>query len=107
MNGTSTATQRAVRISVGPNILLGDLTIPDQAMGVVLFAHGSGSSRFSPRNQFVATQLQIHGIATLLMDLLTADEESEDQITGRLRFDINLLANRLIAATESTGKDND
>jgi dienelactone hydrolase len=76
------------------------LSIPHDAAGVVLFAHGSGSSRFSPRNRFVAAELQAGGMATLLMDLLTPEEEREDQITGRLRFDIGLLAERLVAATD-------
>jgi len=76
-------------------ILQGDLNIPDPLRGIVLFAHGSGSSRHSPRNQYVARVLQGAGIATLLFDLLTGDEESLDQETGYLRFDINLLAKRL------------
>lgn len=74
--------------------------VPQTANGVVLFAHGSGSSRHSPRNQYVARSLQEHGIGTLLFDLLTREEEREDRFTGHLRFDIHLLAERLLAATE-------
>ncbi|MCI0748174.1 MAG: dienelactone hydrolase family protein [Verrucomicrobia subdivision 3 bacterium] len=79
--------------------LNGELNIPQNASGVVLFAHGSGSSRHSPRNQFVARTLREHGVGTLLFDLLTEDEEQEDRFTGHLRFDINLLAERLLGAT--------
>jgi len=78
----------------------GDLVIPTGAQGVVLFAHGSGSSRFSPRNRYVGELLQAAGLATLLMDLLTPAEEAEDAQTGHLRFDIELLAQRLIAAMD-------
>jgi len=77
----------------------GDLTIPAGAVGIVLFAHGSGSSRHSPRNQFVARAIREAGIATLLFDLLTQEEEGEDDVTGRLRFDIGLLAGRLVEAS--------
>ncbi len=73
---------------------------PPDAAGVVVFAHGSGSSRHSPRNRYVAGELQRAGFATLLMDLLTGDEEAVDMRTGRLRFDIELLAERLVQATE-------
>ncbi|MDB5288796.1 MAG: dienelactone hydrolase-like enzyme [Phycisphaerales bacterium] len=103
MNATPTFTERQVRIPVGSNVLHGDLTIPDNASGIVLFAHGSGSSRFSPRNRFVAGELQAGGMATLLMDLLTADEELVDELTAHLRFDIGLLADRLVAATDWLG----
>ena len=78
----------------------GDLAVPDQATGIVLFAHGSGSSRLSPRNRRVARELQDGGLATLLFDLLTPIEEEEDKRTGRLRFDVNLLADRLLAVTD-------
>jgi pimeloyl-ACP methyl ester carboxylesterase len=88
-----------VHIQVGPVTLEGDLQIPDRATGLVLFAHGSGSSRHSPRNRFVAHELQTAGLATLLLDLLTPEEEAVDQHTGHLRFDIGLLAERLVAAT--------
>jgi dienelactone hydrolase len=80
--------------------LEGDLTVPLNARGVVIFAHGSGSSRFSSRNRFVASQLQEAGLATLLMDLLTRREEEVDQLTGHLRFNIDLLADRLVAAAD-------
>jgi putative phosphoribosyl transferase len=89
-----------VRIPSGSVQLEGDLRIPPQASGVVVFAHGSGSSRLSPRNRFVAGVLEHAGLATLLMDLLTRDEEAVDQLTGQLRFDIELLAERLVAATD-------
>src|SRR6267154_3607422 len=80
--------------------LNGELMVPANACGVVLFAHGSGSSRHSPRNQFVARTLREHGVGTLLFDLLTEDEEQEDRFTGHLRFDIHLLAQRLLGATD-------
>ncbi|MBI5671467.1 MAG: dienelactone hydrolase family protein [Chloroflexi bacterium] len=80
--------------------LTGHLRIPENSAGVVLFAHGSGSSRHSPRNQYVARTLAEGGLATLLMDLLTPDEELADRDTGHLRFDLDLLANRIIAATD-------
>lgn len=78
----------------------GALAVPAAAKGVVLFAHGSGSSRHSPRNRFVADVLQQAGLATLLMDLLTPEEEDVDQYTRHLRFDIGLLAERLIGAVD-------
>src|ERR671931_649683 len=81
-------------------VLEGDLNIPKNAQGVVIFAHGSGSSRHSPRNRYVAQVLQNEGIATLLIDLLTEDEEEIDLQTRHLRFDIGLLAQRLIRATD-------
>src|SRR6266704_4938906 len=89
-----------VRIPSGDVTLPGELAIPENAVGVVLFANGSGSSRHSPRNQFVARTLRESGIATLLFDLLTPDEESEDALTGHLRFNIGLLAQRLVTATQ-------
>ena len=88
---------REVSISAGGVFLKGDLATPERTRGVVLFAHGSGSSRHSPRNQFVAQRLQEAGLATLLMDLLTLREEEEDARTARLRFDMGLLGRRLIA----------
>jgi dienelactone hydrolase len=92
----------SVRIPVGPFHLDGDLEVPHGARGVVLFAHGSGSSRHSPRNRRVAQSLQDAGFATLLFDLLTRLEEAEDELDGRHRFDIPMLATRLIAATDWT-----
>jgi putative phosphoribosyl transferase len=91
---------RAVSVAVGDAILSGDLVVPPEARGVVLFAHGSGSSRLSPRNQFVARELQAGGLATLLIDLLTPDEETIDLRTRELRFDIRLLSHRLIGAVD-------
>jgi len=79
--------------------LEGELAVPGQATGLVLFAHGSGSSRHSPRNQFVARTIREAGVGTLLFDLLTSDEEAVDTYTRHLRFDMGLLARRLVAAT--------
>jgi dienelactone hydrolase len=93
------AHEETVAIPVGKVQLAGTLRIPEQANGIVLFAHGSGSSRFSPRNRQVAAVLERAGLATMLIDLLSADEEREDSRTGTLRFDIPLLADRLLAAT--------
>jgi dienelactone hydrolase len=91
---------RAVRIAAGRASLDGDLSLPEGARGVVLFAHGSGSSRHSSRNRYVAQELRRSAMGTLLMDLLTAEEEAVDARTGHLRFDIGLLAERLGAATD-------
>jgi pimeloyl-ACP methyl ester carboxylesterase len=96
---TGTARARDVQIRSGTVVLQGDLTIPAGAQGVVLFAHGSGSSRHSPRNQFVARTIREAGVGTLLFDLLTKEEEAVDVHTRHLRFDIGLLAERLIDAT--------
>jgi dienelactone hydrolase len=90
---------RSVRIPIGSAHLQGELSLPTAASGLVLFAHGSGSSRHSPRNQFVARVIRESGTGTLLFDLLTPAEEIEDNITAALRFDIDLLAQRLVAAT--------
>jgi putative phosphoribosyl transferase len=91
---------QSVRIPVGDDIVVdGDLAIPDGAAGLVVFAHGSGSSRRSPRNRAVAAGLRDRGLGTLLMDLLTPAEEAADARTGQLRFDIGLLAGRLEAAS--------
>jgi len=86
----------AVRVPVDHQVLDGDLALPAAARGLVLFAHGSGSSRRSPRNQFVARALEARGLGTLLIDLLTPREEAVDDRTGQLRFDIGLLAGRLV-----------
>jgi putative phosphoribosyl transferase len=83
------------------------LVIPKNAQGIVVFAHGSGSSRFSPRNLFVAEQLQASGLATLLMDLLTQEEEKIDIRTRKFRFDIKLLSERLIGATRWLQRETD
>src|SRR5437588_9727333 len=91
---------QAYQVPVGNDITLeGNLNIPENPRGAVLFAHGSGSSRHSPRNQFVAQVLHKAGFATLLIDLLTPYEEEQDWQTGRLRFDIDLLSQRVVAAT--------
>jgi putative phosphoribosyl transferase len=92
------ALEREVRCDAGDAVLAGDLTVPTDASGVVMFAHGSGSSRHSPRNRAVAAALHRAGLATLLIDLLTEDEEAVDARTGHLRFDIALLAGRLLGA---------
>src|SRR5437762_2089319 len=80
--------------------ITGTLVVPGRPRGLVLFAHGSGSSRFSPRNRLVADSLHRAGFGTLLLDLLTPEEERLDAATAHLRFDIDLLANRVIAATD-------
>ena len=92
--------EQLVQVPVGAVTLDGNLGVPAGARGIVLFAHGSGSSRHSPRNRYVAGVLREAGLATLLMDLLTADEEAIDLQTQRLRFDISLLADRLVDATD-------
>jgi dienelactone hydrolase len=99
-----TVAERVVEVAAGPVALEGNLSIPERVKGIVLFAHGSGSSRHSPRNQHVAKALQQAGLATLLLDLLTADEETMDQQTAELRFDIGLLSDRLVGATDWIGQ---
>jgi pimeloyl-ACP methyl ester carboxylesterase len=89
-----------VRIQIGPVGLAGNLTVPPDPRGLVLFAHGSGSGRHSSRNRFVATVLQEASLGTLLFDLLTEKEEAIDRYTAHLRFDISLLADRLVGATD-------
>ncbi|MFF5670817.1 dienelactone hydrolase family protein [Streptomyces hygroscopicus] len=91
------------RIAADDAMLVGDLALPDQPIGVVAFAHGSGSSRHSPRNRAVARVLQDADLATLLFDLLTEAEERVDAITAELRFDIPLLGRRLVAAVNWLG----
>jgi dienelactone hydrolase len=91
--------ERQVNIAVGGVTLEGTLGLPSEPVGVVLFAHGSGSSRHSPRNRYVARVLREARLATLLMDLLTADEEAAEARTRHLRFNIGLLAERLVGAT--------
>jgi dienelactone hydrolase len=91
---------REVAIRTDRITLLGDLATPHGSGAVVVFAHGSGSSRHSPRNRLVAERLQARQLGTLLLDLLTVDEEQRDARTGELRFDIDLLATRLIAAVD-------
>src|ERR671918_1790818 len=96
---TATASAHNVKIRSGKVILHGELSIPTGAEGVVLFVHGSGSSRHSPRNQFVARTIREAGVGTLLFDLLTQEEETVDMRTRHLRFDIGLLAERLVDAS--------
>lgn len=95
-----TREERQVRVAAGHVTLEGTLSLPAGAQGVVLFAHGSGSSRHSPRNRYVASVLREAGLGTLLIDLLTAEEEEVDALTRHLRFDISMLAERLVGATE-------
>jgi putative phosphoribosyl transferase len=90
----------SVSIPVGGAVLKGDLSVPSAPQGVVLFAHGSGSSRLSPRNQYVAAVLNQHALGTLLIDLLTAEEEREDKFSGHLRFNIELLTDRLVSSMD-------
>jgi putative phosphoribosyl transferase len=92
--------EQQLRIPINGVALDADLVVPAEVHGIVVFAHGSGSSRRSPRNRFVANVLQQSGLATLLLDLLTPEEERVDAVTGALRFDIALLAARLGTATD-------
>ena len=96
---------RAVSIPIGAAALEGDLQTAPQARAAVAFAHGSGSGRHSPRNRMVAEELSRAGFATLLLDLLTVAEEREDLRTGRLRFDIGLLAERVLQAVDWLGRE--
>jgi putative phosphoribosyl transferase len=96
---THAAEEQLVRVPAGPATLEGNLTLPEEARAIVLFAHGSGSSRHSPRNRYVARVLNEAKLATLLIDLLTVNEELIDMRTAQLRFDIELLAERLVDAT--------
>src|SRR5207249_3806895 len=89
-----------VQLQAGRAVLSGNLSIPEKAVALVLFAHGSGSSRHSPRNQFVARTLNNAGLATLLFDSLTQEEEAIDIQTREHRFNIGLLAERLLRATK-------
>jgi putative phosphoribosyl transferase len=94
------AAEREVEVLAGEARLGGTLAVPDGAQGLVIFAHGSGSSRHSPRNRYVAYTLRTAGLGTLLFDLLTEDEEAEDEVTAALRFDIDFLARRLGEVTD-------
>ena len=96
---SAVSNQHSVTVRVDRATLVGDLAVPHDARGLVIFAHGSGSSRLSPRNRLVAAELQEAQFATLLLDLLTHDEEQWDSRTGLLRFDIEFLATRLYGAT--------
>ena len=102
---TPVGARREVVISADGVELAGTLTIPEAATGLVVFAHGSGSSRHSPRNQAVAVRLNGAGLATLLLDLLTTEEDVRDQVTAELRFDIPLLAGRVEAAVRWAARD--
>jgi dienelactone hydrolase len=97
---TQTVEERLVRVPAGSVTLDGNLSLPEESRAVVLFAHGTGSSRHSPRNRYVARVLNEAKLATLLIDLLTLDEEVIDARTAQLRFDIELLAERLVGATD-------
>ena len=101
----SYSVKELVHISIGKIELEGELIIPLEAKGIVIFAHGSGSSRLSPRNQFVGRFLQKKQLGTLLVDLLTIEEEKIDQLTREIRFDIELLANRLFKITQWLRQD--
>lgn len=102
---TRTIDEIPVRVTADRTALEGNLSAPDLARGVVLFAHGSGSGRHSPRNQYVAKRLNAAGLATLLIDLLTEAEERAEAHTRHLRFDIGLLAGRLVGATDWLASD--
>jgi putative phosphoribosyl transferase len=92
--------QESVRLDIQGVTLAGDLHIPPRAIGLVIFAHGSGSSRFSPRNRFVADILHKHFLGTLLIDLLTPEEERVDEVSRELRFNIPMLAERLVGIAD-------
>lgn len=107
MGGTTTADPRhplyvdvSIALDRGLNLAASQAEPTGESRGIVIFAHGSGSSRHSPRNRFVAESLRWHGIGTLLFDLLTPEEEEEDLRSGHLRFDVHFLADRLIEATD-------
>jgi putative phosphoribosyl transferase len=105
MRGQTTTWEMPVQIRSGAAIFEGDLVIPQRALGLVVFAHGSGSSRFSRRNRSVATALENGGYATLLLDLLTRREEAIDLRTREYRFDIDRLGNRVIAAIDWVSRE--
>ena len=107
IDGACIRMKKQLFIPVGSTILEGNLVMPEKSSSIVIFAHGSGSSRLSPRNRYVAGVLQASGLSTLLFDLLSAEEESIDSVTGELRFDIPFLSKRLNAATEWLFKDRD
>lgn len=104
MNQRTAVKRSEVQIPSEGVSLTGDLTIPDAATALVLFAHGSGSSRYSPRNRYVADHLNTVGLGTVLVDLLTLDEEFVDRRTARHRFDIHLLADRLTGTLDWLGR---
>lgn len=98
---TNAGLEQAIKIPVGNNVEVeGNMFLPREAGCLIIFAHGSGSSRFSPRNQYVAKEFNKAGMATLLFDLLTPGEEEEDELTGQYRFNISLLSQRLVSVTD-------
>jgi pimeloyl-ACP methyl ester carboxylesterase len=97
--------QQEMKLPVGKVVVEGNLNVPSGAICIVLFAHGSGSSRFSSRNQYVAREFNKAKIGTLLFDLLTSEEEEQDTFTAEYRFNIGMLAERLVGATEHLKKD--
>lgn len=102
-NQTSASVKGEITVQAGDVELDGNLVVPENAHGLVVFVHGSGSSRFSPRNRYVAEFFNEGGLATLLFDLLTAEEHEIDRITQELRFNIDLLSQRLIATVDWLG----
>lgn len=100
------AIAREVQVPAGSIELSGDLQVPADASGIVLFAHGSGSSRRSPRNQYVASVIRNSGLGTLLFDLLTREEEAKDLQGHQLRFDIGLLSSRLVSVSDWLAREN-
>lgn len=105
MSGARSVLEREVLVPSGPDALLGDLSVPEASFGLVVFAHGSGSGRHSPRNRFVGRALERAGIATLFLDLLTPAEAAEDERTRRFRFDIPRLAGRLTDSVDWAAND--
>jgi len=103
MTANSPVDTTSLTVAAGPVALPADLAVPTEPIGVVVFAHGSGSSRHSPRNRHVAEQLNARGLATLLLDLLTGEEDAQNQRTRELRFNIALLAERLEYAVQAAG----
>lgn len=99
--------EQTVRIAIDRAELQGNLSVPAGAHGLVIFAHGSGSSRHSPPNRYVARVLEGHAFGTLLLDLLTVEEEQRESPAGELRFNIDLLAERLTRASECAGQNKD
>jgi dienelactone hydrolase len=97
---TSAEPEQAIKIPVGNIEVEGNMFLPKNAACLIIFAHGSGSSRFSPRNQYVAKEFNKAGMGTLLFDLLTPSEEEEDELTGQYRFNISLLSTRLVSVTD-------
>jgi putative phosphoribosyl transferase len=98
---TNAGLEQVIKIPVGNNVEVeGSMFLPRESGCLIIFAHGSGSSRFSPRNQYVAKEFNKAGMATLLFDLLTPGEEEEDELTGQYRFNISLLSQRLVSVTD-------